>query len=144
MRRTIQFAAVVALAAAVILVAVRGGKFLLAQREQHKFDENGQRVWKLVGVVRGWEPADASRETLLAALNRSHLGESSLYDAWHRPFAVKIWRDRNPARRFHYEIVSLGRDGSPGPCSIIHPGCFHNLDADWIVRDGEYVEAALP
>ncbi len=142
MKRILQFAVLIALAALVIIVVVRGVTFLSAMHENAKFDKNGQRVWKLVGVVRGWEPADASRETLLAALRRSHLGESSLYDAWHRPLRVKVWRDQ--AKQFHYEVLSLGRDGLPGPCSMTQPGCFHNLDADWIVRDGAYVEAALP
>ena len=104
--------------------------------DQHgKSDLNGQQVWNLARALERAHPIDATHNSLLAAVTKSDLGNPALVDGWGRPLTVNVWRDA--ANGFHYEVVSFGRDGRAGPCSVSQPGC-QTIDADWIVIDGKF------
>ena len=142
--RILKWLVLAAVAFVGITAVLRGGKFFLELYAHAKFDENGGQVRSLANVIQLEQPANASRESLLKALRHDGIKnpESHLYDAWHRPLVVKIWRDA--AREYHYQVISLGRDGRAGPCSISQPHCYHHPDADWILRDNEFVQTAAP
>ena len=106
MKRTLRFLLLIALATVLVTAIVLGTKFLSALYAHSKFDENGGRVWALAKVIELAQPPDASRQSVLIALRRDGIKdpESALYDAWHRPLRVNIWRDQ--AQQYHYEVMS--------------------------------------
>lgn len=142
MKRTLRFLLLTALAIVVVIAIVRGAKFFSALYVHSKLDENEGKVSTLARVIELEKPQDASRQSLLFALRRDGIKdpESTLKDAWHHPLRVSVWRDQ--AQQYHYQVMSLGRDGRIGPCALGQAGCDHNLDGDWIIVDGHVVTAA--
>lgn len=76
-------------------------------------------------------PAGAgSVEDLVPVLVPTYLGTLPAVDGWRRPFEVDVEENA-------YSIVSLGRDGQPGPRA---GGATTDFDDDIVFEDGELVQ----
>src|SRR2546425_487566 len=102
---------------------------------QHgKWDLNGARVWAIARLLEIDHPESVQGEVLVDLLKRHGISADQALDAWGRPLMVEV--QHGPDDEYHYLVRSYGRDGRPGPCSVARD-C-HSLDADWVIRDGEF------
>jgi len=96
-----------------------------------KFDINGARIRSVAKLLALEKPASVDGGTVRALLRRNGIPVDEAVDAWNRPILVEGGAGPDGAR--HYAVISYGRDGRPGPCSVA--GHCKSLDADWILRD---------
>jgi hypothetical protein len=121
------------IAAAVAFVLLVGGlAWGIRRAAQHaKFDLNGARVRSVAKLLALDTPASVDGATVRDLLRRHAIPADEAVDAWNRPILVQGGVGPDGAR--HYAVISYGRDGRPGPCSVARQ-CT-SLDADWILRD---------
>jgi len=120
----------------VALVIVATGVWAIRGVIRHgKFDENGWRLRRLVGVLLDQQPADASPQSIARAIEALALAPDTAVDSWGRRF--EVWVGRDGRGRFHYSVRSLGADGKLGPCCVGRGLKSDEDNGDWIITDGQ-------